>query len=186
MIPASRLGYRITYEFVRTYFGRIFDNPTRVLDEAMLRPETQDMDAFADGILNITEAQQRVALQYFEDGSIEQACPPLRALLSIMAHGQFEGKDVHHPDIRRLFTREHLLASDWYLPASAQRPAARHPALAALPGLSHRLRPPRPTTASPGQLDIPPAWPTPRASCSEPPPPRIAMPSEGTIGADAI
>ena len=114
-IPASRLGYRITYEFVRTYFGRIFDNPMRVLDEAMLRPETQDMEAFADGILNIVEAQQRVATQYFEDGSIDQACPPLRALLWIMAHGEFEGKDVHHPDIRRLFSREHLLASDWYL-----------------------------------------------------------------------
>jgi len=114
-IPASRLGYRITYEFVRTYFGRIFDNPMRVLDEAMLRPETQDMDAFADGILNIVEAQQRVALQYFEDGSIGQACPPLQALLSIMAHGECEGKDVHHPDIRRLFTREYLLASDWYI-----------------------------------------------------------------------
>lgn len=114
LIPASRLGYRITYQFVRTYFGRLFDNPTRVLDEAMLRPETQSMDAFVDGILNIAQAQQRVALQYFEDGSIQQACPPLRALLSIMAYGQFEAKDVHHADIRALFTREHLLASDWY------------------------------------------------------------------------
>lgn len=114
LIPASRLGYRITYQFVRTFFGRIFDNPARVLDEAMLRPETQDMEAYVDGILNITEAQQRVAQQYFDDGSIEQACPPLRALLHIMVHGDYEGKDVHHPDIRRMFTREHLLASQWY------------------------------------------------------------------------
>src|SRR5262249_54077502 len=83
-------------------------------DEDFLRPETQDLEAFVDGVHNITEAQQRVALQAFEDGSVEDACPPLRALLSIMAHGTFEGKDAHHPDIRGLFTRDALLSSDWY------------------------------------------------------------------------
>jgi hypothetical protein len=31
-----------------------------------------------------------------------------------MAHGQYEGKDAHHPDVRALFTREALLESDWY------------------------------------------------------------------------
>ena len=127
-IPASRLGYRITYQFVRTFFGRIFDNPARVFDEAMLRPETQNPEAYADGILNIAQAQQRVARQYFEDGSIEEACPPLKALLHIMAHGQFEGKDVHDPEIRRWFTREHLLASEWYsrrLQAARERDVAR-------------------------------------------------------------
>ncbi len=113
-VPASRLGYRITSRFVRRFFGRIFDHPDRVFDEAYLRPETQDLEAFVDGIGNISEAQQRVALQAFEDGSIEDACPPLRALLAIMAYGAYEGKDVHHPDIRGLFTRETILASDWY------------------------------------------------------------------------
>ena len=77
-VLASRLGYRITTKFARTFFGRVFDHPARVFDEAFLRPETQDLDAFVDGINNITEAQQRVARQYFEDGSIEDACPPLR------------------------------------------------------------------------------------------------------------
>lgn len=113
-ILASRLGYRITASFVRTFFGRIFDHPDRVFDEAYLRPETQDREAFIDGINNITEAQERVAQQAFDDGSIDDACPPLRALLSIMAHGNYEGRDVHHPDIRRLFTREAVQASDWY------------------------------------------------------------------------
>jgi hypothetical protein len=113
-VPASRLGYRITAKFVRTFFGRIFDHPDRVFDEAYLRPETQDLEAFVDGVDNIVEAQKRVALQAFEDGSIEDACPPLRALLSIMAHGTFEGKDVQHSEIRRLFTREALATSDWY------------------------------------------------------------------------
>jgi hypothetical protein len=113
-VMASRLGYRITSKFIHTYFGRIFDYPDRVFDDAYLRPETQDLDAFVDGVHNITEAQQRVAQQAFDDGSIEQACPPLRALLSIMAQGAFEGKDVHHPDVRRLFARETVEASEWY------------------------------------------------------------------------
>jgi phosphoenolpyruvate carboxykinase (diphosphate) len=113
-VLASRLGYRITAKFVRTFFGRIFDHPDRVFDEAYLRPETQDLDAFVDGVHNITEAQERVALQAFDDGSIDDACPPLRALLSIMAHGEYEGKDAHHSDVRKLFTREALERSDWY------------------------------------------------------------------------
>jgi hypothetical protein len=113
-ILASRLGYRITSKFVRAFFGRVFDNPAKVFDQAILQPETQDRDAFADGIKNITEAQQRVAKEYLEDGSIENACPPLRALLMIMATGSFEGKDAQHPEIRKLFTRENLLNSDWY------------------------------------------------------------------------
>lgn len=113
-VLASRLGYRITSRFVRTFLGRIFDHPDRIFDEPYLRPESQDMAAFVDGIDNIAEAQQRVAQQAFEDGSIENACPPLRALLSIMATGGYEGMDVHHPGIRRLFTREVIVASDWY------------------------------------------------------------------------
>jgi hypothetical protein len=113
-VLASRLGYRITAKFARKFLSRVFDHPDRVFDESYLRPETQDLEAFVDGVHNITEAQQRVALLAFEDGSIEEACPPLRALLSIMAHGTFEGKDAHHPDIRRQFTLEALQASDWY------------------------------------------------------------------------
>ena len=111
---ASRLGYRITAKFVHTFFGRVFDNPTAVFTEEILKPETQDPAVFADGVNNIVEAQQRVAEAYFADGTIEDACPPLKALLHIMAHGQFEGKDANHPEIRALFTREALLASDWY------------------------------------------------------------------------
>ena len=82
--------------------------------EAILKPEKQDLESFVDGIGNIVEAQQRVALQYLEDGSIEDACPPLQALLLIMATGKYSGMDVHHPDVRAMFSRESLLASDWY------------------------------------------------------------------------
>jgi hypothetical protein len=113
-VLASRLGYRITPSFVRTFFGRMFDNPSVVFDEAILRPETQDMEVFVDGVKNITQSHERVAKEYFEDGTIDEACPPLRALLHIMAEGTWEGKTAAHPEVRKLFTRESLLASDWY------------------------------------------------------------------------
>jgi hypothetical protein len=63
---------------------------------------------------HIVTTQREVALRYFEDGSIEQACPPLRALLEIMAHGTSQGRTLDDPGLRALFTRENLLASDWY------------------------------------------------------------------------
>lgn len=114
MVLGSRLGYRITDRFVSDFMGKIFDNPSVVFDDAILKPETQSLAVFADGINNIVEAQQGVAQNYLDDGSIEDACPPLRALLTIMATGEYEGKDVHHPEIRALFTREAMLKSQWY------------------------------------------------------------------------
>jgi len=113
-VYASRLGYRITKRFVRDHFGKLFDTPVAVFDKAMLKPETQNMDAFVDGIHNICEAHQRVALHYFEDGSIDDASPPLKALLHIMAHGHYEGSSVHDASVRSMFTRDYLLQSDWY------------------------------------------------------------------------
>lgn len=113
-VLASRLGYRITEHFVSSVMGKIFDNPALVFDEKILRPETQSLDVFVDGINNIVEAQQNVAQNYFDDGSIEEACPPLKALLTIMVTGEYEGKDIHHADIRNLFSRDTLIASDWY------------------------------------------------------------------------
>lgn len=111
---ASRLGHRITRKFVRTYFGRIFHNPHKVITEEMLRPEDQSLEIFMDGMENIVETQRLVANAYFADGSVDLACPPLRALLHIMRDGQFEGKGLGDPDIRAMFTRENMMASDWY------------------------------------------------------------------------
>ena len=113
-VSASRLGYRITEHFVHAYFGKVFDSPTIVFDEAMLKPETQDMDAYVDGINNITEAHNRVAKAYFDDGSIHDACPPLQALLHIMANGDYQGKTIDDPSIRAMFTRDYLMESSWY------------------------------------------------------------------------
>ena len=113
-VLASRLGYRITDRFVHGFLGRIFDNPYAVFTEEILKPETQDIDVFVDGINNIAEAQQLVAQRYLDDGSVEDACPPLHALLHIMATGEFQGMSAHDPKFRAMFTRESLLKSDWY------------------------------------------------------------------------
>jgi phosphoenolpyruvate carboxykinase (diphosphate) len=113
-ILAGRLGYRITERFTAMFFGRVFDQPDKVFDEAILRPETQDPASFADGVQYICEAHERVAKQYFDDGTIDELCPPLRALVTIMARGSYEGRTERDPEIRRLFTREALLESDWY------------------------------------------------------------------------
>lgn len=112
---ASRLGYRMTEQFVHAYFGKIFDRPMIVFDDTMLRPELQDMDTYVDGINNIVEAQQRVAQNYIKDGTINDACPPLYALLQIMASGNYDGMTINTPEFRQLFTRNYLLQSDWYM-----------------------------------------------------------------------
>ena len=113
-VRAGRLGYRITALFAERFLGRIFETPDAVFPEEILRPEKQDMDSFAAGVDAIVESQKQVARNYFYDGSIEAACPPLQALLHIMAYGTWEGKSVERPEVRGMFTRESLLSSAWY------------------------------------------------------------------------
>src|SRR6185312_8669205 len=120
-VLAGRLGYRINSRFVNRFFGRVFNHPSSVCTDDMLHPELQDMDVFVDGMENIIATQKRVAQMYFNDGSVEQACPPLKTLLHIMLHDQWEGQGLENPAFRKLFTRESLLASDWY----AERLAAK-------------------------------------------------------------
>ena len=121
-IYTSRLGYRITRRFVKTFFGRVFNHPNAVFTDEMLRPEKQSLEIAVDGMDNIVETQKRVAQMYFDDGGIEAACPPLKALLHIMRDNHYEGKDLTHPDIRALFTSQSLLQSEWY----ANRKTAQH------------------------------------------------------------
>ncbi len=114
IVPASRLGYRITRRFVRSFFGRMFNHPHVVFPDEMLFPELQDVEVFADAMDNIVETQRRVAEHYFADGSVEDACPPLKALLHMMRDNAWNGRKLDDPEVRRLFTLEHLEKSDWY------------------------------------------------------------------------
>ena len=113
-VLASRLGYRITASFVDHFLGRIFEVPGAVFPEELLRPEKQGLTPFVAGVDAIVEAQRLVALNYFEDGSIEVACPPIKALLHIMAYGTYNGMTEKDEAFRALFKRESVMESDWY------------------------------------------------------------------------
>ncbi|MBI2517995.1 MAG: hypothetical protein HYV95_13915 [Opitutae bacterium] len=124
-VLASRLGYRITAKFGRVFLGRVFTHPHSIFTDEMLRPELQDRAVFADGMDNICATHERVAQSYFADGTISLSCPPLRALLEIMAHGRTAaGHGLDAPEVRTLFSRENLLASDWYAARLAAKQAA--------------------------------------------------------------
>ena len=113
-VLASRLGYRITKTFSVRCLNRLFDEPDAVFNERMLKPELQGLEDYVDGINNIMEAQEKVALSYFEDGSIESAIPPLKILLHMMAYGHYEGKEMSDPELRGYFDRDYVINSDWY------------------------------------------------------------------------
>lgn len=113
-VLASRLGWRITDRFVRTFCGRILGNPSTLFGEELLRPEQQDAAVFAEGMENIVQTMRSAAECYFADGSVAQAVPPLRVLLHLMRDGTWEGRGADAPEFRALFTREAVLASDWY------------------------------------------------------------------------
>lgn len=113
-VKASVLGYRVTEKFIHNFFGRVFENPNVVFTDEMLKPELQSMQEFVDGVKNITDNQARVAKMYFEDGSVEGAIPPLKAILHIMAYGEYNGKTLADKEVRDLFTQEYVLNSDWY------------------------------------------------------------------------
>ncbi len=125
VVQASRLGYRMTERFATEYFGRIFLHPHVVFTPEMLAPELQDPAVYADSVDTIVVTHERVARAYIDDGTIELAVPPLRALLEIMAEGTSrEGWSLASPEFRAQFTRDSVLASDWY----AARLDAKHAA----------------------------------------------------------
>ncbi|MDR3317189.1 MAG: discoidin domain-containing protein [Puniceicoccales bacterium] len=113
-VEASRLGYRINRKFVSAFFGRILTSPESVFPEEMLQPEKQNMEIFVSSMENIINAHQRMALQFFEDGTIKHACLPIKALLHIMAYGEYEGMKLDNVEFRTLFNRKTILESDWY------------------------------------------------------------------------
>ena len=82
-------------------WGGFSKRPTPFSPRRCCGPEKQGLEMFAAGVDAIVEAQRRVALNYFEDGSVEAACPPLKALLHIMAHGEYEGMGLDDPEVSR-------------------------------------------------------------------------------------
>ena len=113
-VDASLLGYRISLKFVTHFMARIFSKPDAVFNEEMLCPEKQDIDMFVASIENLSITQKRVAEGYLRDGTVDLLCPPLKALIYLMAEGKYKGRGRNHFEIREMFTRESVLDSPWY------------------------------------------------------------------------
>ena len=114
-------------------------HPQAIFTQAILRPETQDPQVFADSVAVMAATHERVAQSYITDGTIASACPPVRALLEIMAHGRSdEGLTLDSPEFRAMFTREGVLSSSWYAArldaAQAAEVASADAGIAALEG----------------------------------------------------
>ena len=113
-VLASRLGYRITKYFAYRFMGKVFDEPESIFDESLLKPESQDIDAFVEGIDNIVKGHEKIAKAYISDGTVNDAIPPLKALIYIMANGEYEGLKVDNEKFRKQFEYEYVINSDWY------------------------------------------------------------------------
>ena len=94
--------------------GASSKRPTPCSPKSCCGPSSRIPRMFAAGVDAIVEASGASPSTYFEDGSVEAACPPLKALLHIMAQGSYEGMTLSDPRLRALFTRGAVLASDWY------------------------------------------------------------------------
>jgi len=113
-ILASRLGYRITNYFAYRFMGKVFDEPESIFDESLLKPESQDIDAFVEGIDNIVKGHKKIAKAYISDGTVNDVIPPLKALIYIMANGEYDGLKVDNEKFRKQFEYEYVINSDWY------------------------------------------------------------------------
>ena len=114
-VLASRLGYRITSLFADQFLGRLFETPDMVFTEEMLRPEKQDPAAFATGVDAIVESQRRVALELLRGRQRGGGLPAAEGAAAHHGARRLRGAWARSdPALRALFTREHLLASDWY------------------------------------------------------------------------
>jgi hypothetical protein len=76
--------------------------------------ELQSLEEFVDGIENIATSDGESPPSLFRGRVVRAAIPPLKAVLSVMAYGNYGGKSIQDPEVRRLFDREYVLASDWY------------------------------------------------------------------------
>lgn len=113
-VPASRLGYRLTRSGMEHFFGRIVAFPETIFSEEMLKPELQDRQAYAQGIIARAASQRRVAEQLINDGTYQQLVPPLQVLVRIMRDGHAAGRGLDDPAVQRLFTPRNVLGSAWF------------------------------------------------------------------------
>jgi hypothetical protein len=57
---------------------------------------------------------EKIAKSYIADGTADDAIPPLKALIYIMANGEYKDMKVNDEKFRDLFKYEYVINSDWY------------------------------------------------------------------------
>lgn len=114
-VQFSRMGYRITKKFIKTFAGRVLSFPGSLFPDEVLHPEKQDYAIFADSMANIVESHKHAAEIIMSCGDMDSAIPPLKALITIMYAGTYNGMGLSSPQFRELFKRENVIRSDWYL-----------------------------------------------------------------------
>lgn len=120
-IPAHILGYRLTEKGRKILLGKMWVNPEEVVPDDMLRPELQDLRAYAQSH-QVMEKTQRDAVTeaYFGESEFEyaNACPEIQIVLSLMKDGHWNGKTANDREIQEIFhpekLRDRVLSSSWY------------------------------------------------------------------------
>ncbi|EMD46379.1 Hypothetical protein EHI5A_126350, partial [Entamoeba histolytica KU27] len=110
----KRLGYRITTAFANHFLRTLFSMPNSVMPEDFLKPELQDLAIYADSYEYMSQTDKGIAMNYVKDGTVEGACPPLKALIYIMANGEYNGMTRESKEFREMFDPEVVLNSEWY------------------------------------------------------------------------
>ena len=130
-VLASRLGWRMTASFVRAFFGRVFNYPHAVFTEEILRPgET------GHGRLRRRHGQHRHhAPSRPRPGILPMAASawPARrcdACCTSWPTASMRAAMRSTRKFRALFTRENILASDWYAERLAAKQRARRASVA--------------------------------------------------------
>lgn len=126
--PSSLLPDRITAKFVADFIGQVMANPHDCFTKAMLQPETQQGEVFAESLRNMVAAMKLAVEPFFASGQIEQACFWVRQVLEAI-------RDTEYADMGRMLceldqgmpSRTYLMRNDAYharLAAQAERDRA--------------------------------------------------------------
>lgn len=117
------------------FFGRVFLTSDSTWSNDQIKPWEQNSELYVEGKKTLNRFKKEIALKYFNDGSIELASQPLKAILHMMAFDKYEftpppanDDDTSRivekvvwtresPEYRALFTSEAIFNSAEYLNA---------------------------------------------------------------------
>lgn len=116
--------YYFTERGMLEFFGRVFLTSDKTWSKEEIHPWEQNKDLYVQGKETLARYKKKIALEYFNDGSIDVASEPLRAVLHMMVYDEYRftppgaAEPVvwtrESPEYRALFTGEAMLKSAEY------------------------------------------------------------------------